>query len=230
MRGNAEKYGLDTSFIGITGYSSGGHLSALAGATNNIGNVVFGDVTVDIEGTLGSYTDKSSAVDAVVDWFGPIDMSRMENCSTYKGADSPEAQLIGGAPAENADMIAALNPMLYLDVTDPQFLVVHGDADTVVPYCQSQYFSQALEAHGKLSQFITVPNGEHGPVTFNEQTFAAMVEFFKQQASSGVDASIVGNDNDTAIYDLNGRTYSAEIDTLTPGIYVAGGRKILVRN
>jgi hypothetical protein len=35
------------------------------------------------------------------DWFGPIDMTRMENCNTTKGADSPEAALIGGAPADH---------------------------------------------------------------------------------------------------------------------------------
>src|SRR5574344_1004638 len=110
IRGNADKYQLDTSFIGITGFSSGGHLSSLAGTTNGVKSFTGGSKTIDVEGELGNYTSCSSNVDAVVDWFGPIDMSRMENCNTTKGADSPEAALLGGAPADNLDMVSLLNP------------------------------------------------------------------------------------------------------------------------
>src|SRR5574344_2487402 len=91
IRGNAAKYNFDTSFIGITGFSSGGHLSSLAGTTNGVKSYTVGSKTVDIEGNVGNYKKFSSNVDAVVDWFGPIDMSKMENCSNTKGADSPEA-------------------------------------------------------------------------------------------------------------------------------------------
>ena len=182
VRGNAEKYGFDTSFVGITGFSSGGHLSSLAGTTNGVKTKKFGKVKVDIEGSLGEYTKESSAVNAVVDWFGPIDMSRMERCETYKDEKSPEAVLIGGAPAENPDMIKALSPMSYIDKKDPKFLVIHGDTDPVVPYCQSEYFTEALKEVGCLDGFITVPNGNHGPVTFNDETFQQMVNFFQRQA------------------------------------------------
>ncbi|MEZ3522060.1 alpha/beta hydrolase [Muribaculum sp. NM65_B17] len=182
VRANADKYKIDPSFIGITGFSSGGHLSSLAGTTNGVKTMTSGDVTVDIEGNLGDYTSASSDVNAVVDWFGPIDMSRMENCNTTKGADSPEAMLIGGAPADNLDMIKLLNPMTYIDANDPKFIVIHGDADPVVPYCQSEYFADALKKNGNLVEFITVPEGQHGPVTFNEGTFKKMTDFFVEQA------------------------------------------------
>src|SRR5574344_19452 len=147
IRGNAAKYNFDTSFIGITGFSSGGHLSSLAGTTNGVKSYTVGSKTVDIEGNVGNYKKFSSNVDAVVDWFGPIDMSKMENCSNTKGADSPEAALIGGAPADNLDMIALLNPMTYVDKNDPKFLVIHGDADNVVPYCQSKNFGSFLSTY-----------------------------------------------------------------------------------
>lgn len=182
IRGNADKYKLDTSFIGITGFSSGGHLSALAGTTNGVKSHTVGDRTVEIEGNIGEYTSCSSRVDAVVDWFGPIDMTRMENCNTTKGADSPEAALIGGAPADNPELLALLNPMTYIDKDDPKFVVIHGDADSVVPNCQSIYFSEALKGAGLLDEFISVPGGEHGPVTFNETTFKKMTDFFARQA------------------------------------------------
>lgn len=181
LRANADKYGLDTSFVGTTGFSSGGHLSAMAGVTNGMKTRTAGDVTIDIEGNVGGNLDQSSAVDAVVDWFGPVDMSRMENCETVKDEKSPEAVLIGGAPADNMDMVALISPITYISDKTAPMLVIHGNADSVVPYCQGVYFSEALKEAGKLSDFITVEGGQHGPVTFNEDTFKAMVDFFNAQ-------------------------------------------------
>lgn len=186
IRAHASQYKLDTSFVGITGFSSGGHLSSLAGTTNGVNSYTVGNESIDIEGNIGSATSSSSKVDAVVDWFGPIDMTRMENCSTTKGNDSPEAALIGGNPANHTDLLALLNPMTYIDRNDPPFMVIHGDADTVVPQCQSVYFSEALKDKGLLTEFISVPQGQHGPLTFNERTFKKMVDFFKRTSQFSV--------------------------------------------
>ncbi len=79
LRANAEKYGLDTSFVGITGFSSGGHLSAMAGVTNGMKTRTSGDITIDVEGEVGGNLDQCSSLAGVVDWFGPVDMPRMEN-------------------------------------------------------------------------------------------------------------------------------------------------------
>ncbi len=182
VRANAEKYHIDDSFIGITGFSSGGHLASLAGTTNNVKEFTVGDKTVDIEGGLGDYTTISSNVDAVVDWFGPIDFTRMENCATTKDDKSPEAALIKGNPADNLDMLALISPMTFIDSNDPHFLVIHGEADNVVPHCQSEFFSEALKEKGLLDEFISVPEGQHGPVTFNKNTFEKMSDFFLKEA------------------------------------------------
>lgn len=181
VRAHARAYGFDTSFVGITGYSSGGHLASLAGTTNGVKTYTVGKETVDIEGEVGQCLGSSSKVSAVVDWFGPIDMMRMDNCSAPKDGKSPEAVLLGVAPAENPDLVALLGPATYLDRKDPMFLVIHGDADPVVPYCQSERFAEALKAKGLLWDFVTVPGGKHGPVTFNKDTMKRMVEFFQKQ-------------------------------------------------
>ena len=182
IRANAEAYNIDASFIGITGFSSGGHLASLAGATNGVKTFTVGEKTVDVEGDLGSYTDVSSAVDAVVDWFGPIDFTRMENCIAIKDDKSPEAALIKGNPADNLEMLALISPMTFIDRQDPHFLVIHGEADNVVSHCQSVFFSEALKEKGLLNEFISVPEGQHGPVTFNENTFKKMSDFFLLEA------------------------------------------------
>lgn len=182
LRANADKYGLDTSFVGITGFSSGGHLSAMAGVTNDMKTRTSGNITIDVEGNVGGNLNQSSSVDAVVDWFGPVDMARMENCETVKGADSPEAVLMGFAPADSPDMVALISPITYISDTTVPMLVIHGNADSVVPYCQGVNFSEELKNAGKLFKFIPVEGGEHGPVTFNEATFKEMVDFFNKQS------------------------------------------------
>jgi acetyl esterase/lipase len=182
IRANAAKYKLDTSFIGITGFSSGGHLSSLAGVTNGLKKRTVGNTTVDLEGTVGGNLDFSSRVDAVVDWFGPVDMAHMNKCETCNDEKSPEAALIGGAPADMPDMVGLISPITYVTTMGPRFLVIHGEADNVVPHCQSVNFSNELKACHRLDDFISVPDGQHGPVTFNENTFSKMVEFFKKEA------------------------------------------------
>ena len=183
IRANAAKYKLDTSFVGITGFSSGGHLSSLAGVTNGLKKRTVGKTTIDLEGCVGGNTEYSSCVDAVVDWFGPVDMARMENCTTVKDEKSPEAALIGGAPAENPDLVSLVSPISYVSDHNPRFLIFHGDADNVVPHCQSEYFAAALKKAGRLEDFITVPGGQHGPMTFNQQTFKQMTDFFQKEAT-----------------------------------------------
>ena len=183
IRAHADQYKLDTSFIGITGFSSGGHLSALAGVTNGMKTRTVGNTTVDIEGEVGGNTQMSSNVDAVVDWFGPVDMARMHDCETVNDGRSPEAALIGGTPADLPDMVALISPITYVSAEGPRFLVFHGQADTVVPHCQGVYFSGELEKAGRLEAFVSVPDGQHGPVTFNEGTFKQMVDFFLKESS-----------------------------------------------
>ena len=182
IRANAQKYKLDTRFIGITGFSSGGHLASMAGVTNDMKTRTLGSTTIDIEGNVGGNLRQSSNVDAVVDWFGPVDMSRMENCETPKDEKSPEAALLGCPPRENPELVSLVSPISYVSDKSPRFLVVHGDADNVVPHCQSVFFSEELKKADKLEEFVTVPGGQHGPVTFNEQTFKKMTDFFKKES------------------------------------------------
>jgi hypothetical protein len=70
VRARGNEYQLDTSFIAITGFSSGGHLAALAGTSVFVNEFKINTTSYDLEGKLGKYTTFSSAVNAVVDWFG----------------------------------------------------------------------------------------------------------------------------------------------------------------
>ena len=200
IRANAQKYKLDTSFIGITGFSSGGHLSSFAGVTNGVKNRTVGNTTIDVEGNVGGNLNVSSDVDAVVDWFGPVDMSRMENCEMPKDEKSPEAALIGCPPRENPDLVTLVSPISYVKENGPKFLVIHGTADNVVPQCQSVFFSDELKKAGRLEQFVSVPEGQHGPVTFNENTFKQMTDFFLNESAKDTPKERIVEDGGTGPY------------------------------
>lgn len=186
VRANAKEYQLDTSFIGITGGSSGGHLAALAGTTGNITTYRVNSISMDIEGNVGPYTSFSSVVDAVVDWFGPSDFLKIDSCGSvmvHNAADSPESSLLGGPIQDNVDRCALANPITYIDANDPPFLLLHGDADPLVPHCQSEMLHNALLKAGVPSQYALVPGGKHVEGMMKDEYFEMMVEFFALESN-----------------------------------------------
>jgi acetyl esterase/lipase len=182
IRGNCSALSLDTNFIGVTGWSSGGHLAALTGTSNDIETKTIDGAIADIEGKLGKFTTYSSRVHAVVDWFGPTDLLIMDSCgSSFKHNDvkSPESSLIGGAIQENKDKVALANPISYVSKSNPPFLVFHGDKDPLVPHCQSERLYEKQQQAGAKSELIIIPGGEHGPGVMIEKYYDKMIAFFK---------------------------------------------------
>ncbi len=185
IRANAATFSLDNSFIGVTGFSSGGHLSAMAGATSNTKTDKINGLDIDLEGNLGKFLETSSHVDAVVDWFGPTNFLTMDECDkkmNHNDAKSPESTLIGGAIQENKEKVALANPLSYVNKNDPPFLIFHGNKDPLVPHCQSEQLFEKLQKEGPRSELVIVEGGGHGPLVFVENNFQKMNAFFKAQA------------------------------------------------
>jgi acetyl esterase/lipase len=181
IRGNCDKFSLDTTFIGISGSSSGGHLAALTGTSNHVRDFVIDSLTTHIEGNLGEYGEYSSKVNAVCDWFGPTDLLKIDSCrnsSAYAEGQSPEEILIGCSKKACKSKFVPLNPITFIDSTTPPFLVFHGDADNVVPYCESQLLYQALQSSGVPGEFILVPGGQHYTGVHTNTNINKMVDFF----------------------------------------------------
>lgn len=156
LRANASRYRLDPDRFAAMGSSAGGHLAAMLGVT--------GDVR---EFDIGENLDRSSAVQAVVDYFGPTDFLQMDAHRLPDGmlhdpADSPESQLVGGAIQEHPERTARANPVRYVSPEDPPFLICHGDSDPLVPPHQSELLAAALRAAGVPVTFYTVVGGGHG--------------------------------------------------------------------
>lgn len=184
IRANSNKFSLDSRFIGITGWSSGGHLSALTGTTNTTKQTTIGNLPIDIEGNLGQFTAASSQVNAVVDWYGPTDFLLMDGCGSalkHDDSKSPESTLIGGPIQENKDKVALANPVSYVSKSNPPFLIIHGDKDLTVPRCESVRLYEALQQAGVRSEFITVSGGGHGPGVQIDTYYDKMIAFFQNE-------------------------------------------------
>ena len=105
----------------------------------------------------------------------------MDSCGSkmvHDAPDSPESILIGGPIQENDDLCALASPITYIDPDDPPFLILHGDADPLVPHCQSRMLFQGLQEAGVSSKFILVPQAAHGPGLFTDEYFSMMTDFF----------------------------------------------------
>jgi acetyl esterase/lipase len=157
LRANAAKYGYDSKRIGVWGASAGGHLVALLGTTGDVKDF---DVGVNL--------DQSSRVQAVVDFFGPTDLTLMSaqagrnSKMDHDAADSPESLLVGGAIQQHKDRAQLANPIEYVSADDPPFLIMHGDKDDLVPMGQSELLHAALEKARVPSTFHKVTGAGHG--------------------------------------------------------------------
>ncbi len=192
LKGNAKALSIDPNFIAIQGYSSGGHLAAFMGASSGKSEFNLEGKKIDLNGSLGNHLDQNSDVHAVVDWYGPTDLSQMNDCSkivrqTPNRGDARNL-FIGGPVDENKVLTQLANPITYLDSKTPPFLIFHGAKDTAVPVCQSEILHDALIDLGLKSRLIIEDEGVHSGTNgkmFAQKNLDIMTEFIINEYSKG---------------------------------------------
>jgi acetyl esterase/lipase len=184
LRANAALYHLDAGRIGAFGASAGGHLAAILGTSSD---------RPELEGLALGNPQFSSRVSAVVDWYGPSDLLKIDEqklpCYGNLSANSPfmPPSLLMGCPIQTcSEKTATANPITYATPDDPPFLIMHGQADCLVPWQQSQILHDALRANGVRSTLILLPTAEHVDGQFNEPYYDRIVDAFFDRELRGM--------------------------------------------
>ncbi|MEV4314086.1 alpha/beta hydrolase [Actinocrispum sp. NPDC049592] len=168
LRANGESLGLATGRLGIWGASAGAYLGSLLALSE-------GDT--ELEGTVGGNLDQSSAVQAVVHWFGQTDLAVSAARTELEARLLPfhfEADLLGtNDPAELAERARDLRLPARVSAQAPPFLIAHGDRDRIVPPSEGFALHQVLSHAGAQTRFELLGGAGHEAPAFNAPTMLA---------------------------------------------------------
>jgi acetyl esterase/lipase len=169
IRYHAADYHIDPDRIGITGASAGGHLSLMQGTAGDAGDSNARDPIDKV----------SSRVQAVGCFFPPTDFLNYgkpgENAvgrgilAGFKPAfdfqeQDPQTKCFRPITDEARinEIGRQISPFYHASADDPPTLIIHGDADKLVPIQQAQVILDKLKAAGVETKLVIKPGAQHG--------------------------------------------------------------------
>lgn len=150
LRANASRYGIDPAHIGVTGGSAGGTLALLLGSLG--GQPLY-------EGT-GPNLDQSSKVQAVVNYYGASDFTRIYD----RGFDAADVLplWLGGDQRHARQAHIQSSALYYVTPASAPTLTVHGTRDNYVPYDQGLWITTRLQEASVDAELETIHDAGHG--------------------------------------------------------------------
>ena len=170
IRYHAKDYGIDPDRIGVTGASAGGHLSLMLGTAGDKGDPNAKD-PVDRE---------SSRVQAVACFFPPTDFLNYGKPGEEKIHPTDHAPPFRAAfdyreldkqsrlwvpitdPKRLQEIARQISPVSHVTPDDPPTLIIHGDADRLVPLQQSELIVEELKKAGVETNLVVKKGAGHG--------------------------------------------------------------------
>ncbi|WP_337174002.1 alpha/beta hydrolase [Paludisphaera sp.] len=168
VRHHASDYKIDPDRIGVTGASAGGHLSLMLGTAGALGNPLAKD-PVD---------RASSRVQAVACFFPPTDFfnygkpgERALGEGVLQGFKAPfdfkaldgDSKVYRPVDPGMRDAIGRqVSPITHVTADDPPTLIIHGDADKLVPIQQAEIIVAKLKENGVEAKLVVKPGASHG--------------------------------------------------------------------
>ena len=169
IRHNAKTYGVDPQRLGIYGGSAGGHLSCMIGTAGKPGNKDARD-PVD---------RASSRVQAVACFFPPTDflnygkegevalgggiLKNFRAPFDFKRFDLKTRAFVTITDEKRRQAIGkTISPVYHASKDDPPTLIIHGDADKLVPIQQAELLIKQLKKNGVTAKLIVKKDARHG--------------------------------------------------------------------
>jgi acetyl esterase/lipase len=149
LRANAAKYHIDPTRIGVTGGSAGGHLAQFLGVTAGVKEF-------EGEGNL----EQSSAVNCVVNFYGPSDLTQ----SYGKSVDAAEVLPLffgGNLEQKHREHIVG-SPLYWVTPNAAPTLCVHGTEDKYVAFEQALWLVDRLKASAVEAELLRIEGAGHG--------------------------------------------------------------------
>ena len=172
VRYNAKQYGIDPDHIGITGSSSGGHLSLMIATADDVADTRSFDPV-----------DKISArVQAVAVFYPPTDFLNYGKPNSFSQVSQAGLALMGVAGAfdfkvwndttrtyvsvtsmeKKAQIAKEISPINFVTSDDPPVFIIYGNKDIVVPMQQSESIIAKFKEAKVPCEFIVKDGGGHG--------------------------------------------------------------------
>jgi acetyl esterase/lipase len=186
IKAHSGEYKIDPARLGLMGGSAGGHLATLAALTPDPGK----------PDARNPSERPDTSVRAVGVFFPPTDFLDWDGDKTIRLEVLGPLLFVGGVRRHSSDEIReaakAISPMHRVDKPTIPFLLIHGDADKVVPLSQSKKLVEAITKAGGSAELIVKPGGGHPWMTISQEV-KVMADWFDRQLggkTSGADEKV----------------------------------------
>jgi len=161
MRANAAEHKVDPNYICVLGGSAGGHIALMVGYCPD---------NKDLESS-GGHETFSSKVQAVVDIYGPCDLT----VPGLRDASSIRRFLAEKTYDDAPDLYRKASPLHHVTKDDPPTLILHGTLDSLVPISQSDELARRLKQVGVPCTYDRLEGWPHvmdmAEIVFNRCVF-----------------------------------------------------------
>lgn len=151
IKENISEYGGNPEFIAATGGSAGGHLSCLLALSANAPEFQPGFETAD------------TTVQACIPFYGVYDFLNSQGQRSSESLSQwVSAKVLKKTRAESPELWHQASPLYWVHKDAPPFLIIHGEADTLVPVQESRVLYEALkEASNQAVSYAELPDAQH---------------------------------------------------------------------
>jgi len=169
IRHNAKEYGVDPDRLGIYGASAGGHLSLMQGLAGDAGDPSARDPIDRAPSRVAAVACFYPPTDflnygkegeialgrgVLKDFKAPFDFHELDKKTNAFVPVTDEEKIL--------EIGRRISPVNHVSKDDPPTLILHGDADKLVPIQQAEVLVQKLKDAGVEAKLVTKPAAAHG--------------------------------------------------------------------